>query len=298
MAHTACWCGNKRTWHLFHSGKYAIVSCRACGQVRTLTPKHVTRKQWYAKEDFAIYLEKEKYFRELFRIIVAFVRRFNPPSPRPGRGFGRISAVGYENPSRFRPQNPRINPRSFKSRGVLVDIGAGVGLLVDEARKAGFAAIGFEPSPAAVTLARREFGIRLIPSEFSVAKLPQKPDIIVLNHVLEHLPAPRQMIKKLLAVLAPSGILAIGVPNFGSLVAKLKKDRWQSLSPEQHRWQFTMNTLDALVLPLGFLRIGRQGDNHDRSLHPAWKRLLYVIIDVLSHLTGSQEALLVVYKKV
>lgn len=221
----------------------------SCGQVRTVGGK---RKTLYQSDDLSVYIEKESMFRQLFGQVVAFIKQ-------------------------------------FVTSGRLVDIGAGVGLLVDEANKAGFDAIGFEPSRPAVTAAKKRFGVTLKNSQFQKTKA----DIIVINHVLEHLENP----KKLLAEIS-CRYLFIGVPNFGSIMSMLKRERWQNLIPDQHRWHFTRKTLDALVVPFGFRRVGERYENHDRGMHPWWKRPIYTVLDTIALSTGRGEAMLVAYEKI
>lgn len=121
--------------------------------------------------------------------------------------------------------------------------------------------------------------------------------MIVMNHVLEHIPDPHAIVSSVASSLSPGGVFIVGVPNFGSFLAQAKKGRWQSLIPDQHRWHFTQKSLDALVVPHGFLRVGVQSSNHDRHIHPLWKRPLYAILDTISIVTKNGEALLVAYKK-
>ncbi|MBI2404632.1 class I SAM-dependent methyltransferase [Candidatus Gottesmanbacteria bacterium] len=129
--------------------------------------------------------------------------------------------------------------KQYKKDGTFVDIGAGVGLLVDEARRAGFDASGIEPSLSAVRAARKFFHIQLLHTKFTEKSMKKPVDIVVLNHVLEHLPNPHAVIRTIANVLEKDGLLVIGVPNFGSIMSLLKKSRWQSLVLDQHRWHFT-----------------------------------------------------------
>ncbi len=245
-----CLCGEDKTKKLFQSGDFKIVECLVCKQVRTDSSPKVKRKNFYRAEDLSVYIEKETMFRELFRQVISFIQR-------------------------------------FITSGKLIDIGAGVGLLVDEANKAGFVAIGIEPSKVSVAAAKKYFGVRLS------RNMPHgKADVIVINHVLEHVENP----KKLLGDIS-CAFLFIGVPNFGSFMAQLKRGRWQSLIPDQHRWHFTLRTLEGLVTPFGFQRLGTIYENHDRSMHPWWKRPIYTILDTIALATGNGEAMLVAYKK-
>lgn len=241
---------------LFHAGIYDITVCNYCRTAQTVTPKNIHRKQIYDMPDIQVYIDKQDMFKDLFRNLMLFIMKF-------------------------------IN------KGVFVDIGAGVGLLVNAAAEAGFDAIGFEPSGESVKIAKKIFHTKLIRGEFSL----KKADVIVVNHVLEHVPDPRRLLSKIKKSLHPDGYLFVGVPNFGSFIAQAKKERWQSLIPDQHRWHFTLKTLDALVTAYGFRREGIVTDNHDRSIHPLWKRPFYYILDTITKISKNGEAIFVAYKK-
>lgn len=256
----SCACGRRNAKLLFTSGPYFIVQCRSCGLVRTESESEKIRTQVYTEKDMQIYVQKEREFRKIFSRIIKFIQK-------------------------------------YKKKGKFLEIGAGVGLLLSEAKKAKFTIVGFEPSRAGVKTARKHFNVRLVQSEFSKSKVTSPCDVVVLNHVLEHLPDPHRMIAACRSILAPGGILVIGVPNFGSFLAQAKKKKWQSLIPDQHRWHFTKKTLDSIVSMHGFKRVGRLTDNHDRVMHPRWKRPLYGVLDGFTQLTKNGEAILVAYKK-
>ncbi len=254
-----CLCGEKDTLLLFQSGLYDVLKCNTCEQVRIVARNGAKRTGYYEEEDVQFYIDKQDMFRPLFRKLLGFVYKFAP-------------------------------------RGTLLDIGAGVGLLLDEARKMGYTVIGFEPSKASVLAAKKHFGIKLINSEFKNSKV--RVDIIVINHVLEHLKDPKEIVWQCSKILRNTGTLVIGVPNFNSFMCRIKRGKWQSLVPAQHRWQFTLTTLDNLVIPHGLRRIAVSYENHDRSMHYWWKRPIYMVLDHVALWTGYAEAMLVIYKKI
>ncbi|MEK7592604.1 MAG: class I SAM-dependent methyltransferase [Patescibacteria group bacterium] len=262
-----CYCRASHTTLLFRSGLYDIVWCTSCGQVRTEVRAGVKQRGYYKEEDVRFYIDHQEMFRSLFRKLLGNVYKIAP-------------------------------------KGRLLEIGAGVGLLLDEARKIGYAVIGFEPSKASVVAARKNFGITLIPREFhksaflrSQGRSLKNIDIIVINHVLEHLKRPKKVISLCAETLNRDGVLVIGVPNFQSFMCWIKRGKWQSLVPSQHRWQFSMTTLDQLVVPHGFRRVAVSYENHDRSIHYWWKRPIYELLDHVALLTGHAEAILVIYRK-
>ena len=276
-----CLCGQRIATQLFASGLYDVIKCSRCGQVRTRALRGEKRIGYYEQEDVQFYIDKQDMFRQLFRQLLGFIHKFAP-------------------------------------KGTLLDIGAGVGLLLDEARKMGYRVMGFEPSKASVAAAKKYFGINLIPKEFSGKSLERKDytleprvrgddnkrsgddgiDIVVINHVLEHLKNPKEIIGLCAETLSDAGVLVIGVPNFNSFMRWIKRGKWQSLIPGQHRWQFTLTSLDQLVLPHGFRRIAVSYENHDRSMHYWWKKPIYRVLDWIALWTGYAEAMLVIYKKI
>lgn len=251
-----CLCGKKDTLLLFQSGLYDVIKCNACEQVRIASRRGAKKTGYYKQEDVQFYIDKQGMFRSLFRKLLEFVHRFAP-------------------------------------KGTLLDIGAGVGLLLDEARKMGYTVIGFEPSKASVRAAWKHFRIRLD----SRLSGNDTVDIVVINHVLEHLTNPKEIIRYCAKTLGGAGTLVIGTPNFNSFMRWIKRGKWQSLVPTQHLWQFTLNTLDQLVVPYGFRRIGVSYENHDRSMHYWWKKPVYWILDRIALATGYAEAMLVIYEK-
>ncbi len=257
---STCFCGATKIDLLFQAGVFTIAQCTSCGQVRTITPTSVKRTQFYEKENFSIYLEKESMFRKIFREKIRFIQQ-------------------------------------FQKSGTLLDVGAGVGLFVDEARKAGFDAIGLEPSKSAVAAAKKYFNIPLVNQEFNQKLVKGLFDVVVINHVLEHMKNPKEITGGVSNVVKKNGILVIGLPNFDSILRYIKRDRWQNLIPDQHRWHFTKQTLDRLVLPYGFKNIASQHENHDRSMIQGFRRYVYYGIDTIALTTGLAEAILVIYQK-
>ncbi|MDP1721971.1 MAG: class I SAM-dependent methyltransferase [Candidatus Gottesmanbacteria bacterium] len=258
-----CLCGKIKTTRLFQSGLFDVIKCSSCGQVRIETRDGAKRTGYYEEEDVKFYLSHQEMFRRLFGNLLRFIHRYAPS-------------------------------------GTLMDIGAGVGLLLDEARNMGYRVIGFEPSKASVKAAKKYFGIELIPREFhkTLKNMNSNIDIVVINHVLEHLKNPKEIIGLCAETLSDTGVLVIGVPNFNSFMRWMKQGKWQSLIPAQHRWQFTLASLDELVLPHGFRRIAVSYENHDRSMHYWWKKPIYAALDRIALVTGHAEAMVVIYKKI
>ena len=138
----------------------------------------------------------------------------------------------------------------------LLDVGCNVGYLVAAARERGFHAHGLDGSAAAVAVGRAALGLDLWPGRIETADVePASQDVVVLNHVLEHLPEPRAALDAVHGWLRPGGLLLIGLPNFASPIARWAGARWAGLVLDQHIWHFTPAALRRLVASAGFVGI-------------------------------------------
>lgn len=106
----------------------------------------------------------------------------------------------------------------------LLDIGAGSGILVEEARSRGFAAQGIEPSEWLARIAQE----RGLPVRHGVLDEQGGDlfDIVTVIDVIEHVTDPRALLRPAVSRLAPGGLLAIVTPDAGSLAARLLGWRW------------------------------------------------------------------------
>lgn len=107
----------------------------------------------------------------------------------------------------------------LRSRGTrsLVDLGAGQGRFVHLAREAGLDATGVEPIAANVAEARSRYGVDLFHGSISdflaASRQPQTASCFTMLNVLEHVPDPLGIVKRLGAALRPGGSIVAIVPN-------------------------------------------------------------------------------------
>lgn len=140
----------------------------------------------------------------------------------------------------------------FKPSGRLIDIGCGPGLLLDMARRRGYTVQGCDISLWATQYAREQ-GLDVQTGDLHAVRYPTGQfDAAVVNHTLEHISDPRAFLTEVYRILAPTGIIVVGVPNFASLMSQLMRERWAGLLPDQHLWHFTPRTLHKMLRRAGF----------------------------------------------
>ena len=150
----------------------------------------------------------------------------------------------------------RFIPRAAAGRRLL-DVGAGNGDYLLQARSAGWDVVGVEPDPAAVATARRagldvrQGGIEALSGE------PESLDVITMNHVIEHVHDPRRVLGDAFKLLRSGGLLFLETPNVDSAGHRRFGRHWRGLEPPRHLVLFNWDSLERLLEAVGFGGIRR-----------------------------------------
>ncbi len=124
--------------------------------------------------------------------------------------------------------------------GKILDIGAGVGDVVGVLKKAGYDAIGYEPSNKARSFAARK-GIDLLDQTDTIQ--PHSIKVISMYHVLEHVPDYQKQIDQIENWLEDEGYLILALPNYNSFDAKWFKKYWAGYDVPRHLFHFNKNAV-------------------------------------------------------
>lgn len=130
-----------------------------------------------------------------------------------------------------------------KTPGVLLDIGAGTGDFLVNAKNRNWEVLGTEPNIEARELAD-EKGIVL--QATSTIFEDEKFDVITMWHVLEHIPDLKEQIIELKRLLKQNGHIVIAVPNFKSYDASYYKSFWAAYDVPRHLWHFSQESIKKL----------------------------------------------------
>ncbi|MGI8678352.1 MAG: class I SAM-dependent methyltransferase [Jatrophihabitans sp.] len=124
----------------------------------------------------------------------------------------------------------------------LLEIGAGHGSFLDAARTAGYDVTGVELSVTAAEHARTALGLTIHSTQLEDAPLEGRFDVVCAWDTIEHVPDPVQFWAAVRQVVADDGVVLFSTPYFSSLPSRLLRQRWWTLKPTEHIWQFTPTT--------------------------------------------------------
>lgn len=127
-----------------------------------------------------------------------------------------------------------------QSSNRLLDVGSHVGRLLHLASRDGWTAEGLEVNPTTAEFARRTTGATVVNG--AVDQLVRFPSerfgAITIVDVLEHIPEPLSVLRKIFEILSPGGIVAVKVPcGAGQLV----KERLRSSLDRSYKFTIARN---------------------------------------------------------
>lgn len=257
-------CGGQAVTPFLNAGSSRMVKCCGCGLVYVGNFKEGATS--YAGEDYFTvkncYAQRWDEFCDLFDGLIEKIIRING-------GGGRF-----------------------------LDVGAGVGALMWVAARKGFEARGVEVSQWAATFAREKTGLDVIEGFLDEAGFAAASfEVVTLNHVLEHVPNPRQLLAEVRRVLVDDGLLVVGVPNVASIMARLRRGKWASLRPEEHRWHFAPDTLKRLLREAKFEEVYFEARENYPVVGWGPAKVARRLVNWLAKLTGQSEAMLIFARK-
>lgn len=209
-------CGANERERELDLGDYEIHRCR-CG-MRTLSPEPAEEHLIEVFDDGSIYGEAEGLRIELLK--------------QNHRSLNDVEKV--------------VEP------GRLLDVGCGLGYLLEAARSRGWEAVGVDPSPYSVQRAKAK-GFEAHEGLLHSVGLPDASfDAVALLQVVEHLLDPHALLAECKRLLRPGGAILVETPNPASLLAAVKRERFNYWIPPVHCVWYTPDTLTRLLSDAGF----------------------------------------------
>lgn len=136
--------------------------------------------------------------------------------------------------------------------GKLLEVGCGSGQMLKNMRDLGWNVTGIDFDPQCQSLTE-ETGIPVYQGDLLEQNLPANSfDVIVMSHVIEHLPNPIASLQECLRLLRPEGRLIAITPNTKGYIHRYMKQASLHLDPPRHLHLFTANALQQIAHKAGF----------------------------------------------
>lgn len=138
----------------------------------------------------------------------------------------------------------------WTSAGRLLDVGAGAGMLVEQALSLGFGAQGIEPSEWMAMQAEKR-GLPVIAGVLPDQRVEGPYQAITLLDVIEHVVDPSALLTEIHMLLEDGGYLLLTTPDVSSFAARVFGKRWWHFRVA-HISYFSLRTINLLLERCGF----------------------------------------------
>jgi 2-polyprenyl-3-methyl-5-hydroxy-6-metoxy-1,4-benzoquinol methylase len=226
-------CGSDRRSLKFRDGPFEVVTCDDCGLVY-VTP----RLQGQALLD----VYDEGYWKS------------TDPKVRGYADYARESALYLKT---FRKRMALVG-RWLQPRARVLDVGCAAGYFLRVLKEHGHDVHGVELSHAIAKEAVAALGadrVHIGTLDDAVAAMDYRPasfDLVTLWDVIEHVPDPQSVLRRLRELVRPDGRLLLETQNVASRWARWLGPRWHHYKHHEHLYHFTPATITRLLADCGF----------------------------------------------
>jgi 2-polyprenyl-3-methyl-5-hydroxy-6-metoxy-1,4-benzoquinol methylase len=237
-----------------------IYKCLNCGVLKTIPDKNVKLVQ---ESRFEYYEKNKKKFVEIFKPIVETIKK-------------------------------------YKKNVQVLDVGCSSGILLEMLKRQGFNIYGLEPDKKAYIRAKKKFKNKIFNCKLQdfLRTNRLKFDVIIYNHVLEHIQNPIIELKLVKKALKSNGIFVLGLPNTSNIFFWLRKKYWESLMPNEHIWHFSKKQIIKLLKRNRYKVIDVNFSNDKRLDYSYIKRMYFSFLSLINNIFKTGESILIVCKKV
>ena len=164
--------------------------------------------------------------------------------------------VGYELQEVLRKKNFKRwleDARDYIPKNKIIrslDVGCAAGYCLDVMKEKVWDVEGIELEEEMYTVLNRT-GYNVSKTRLEDFETEKKYSVITLFDVLEHIPDPDKVFKKLYSLLEADGVIIIVTPDHKSLQRKFFQKKWFQYKPHEHIQYFTPATLAKAIEPYG-----------------------------------------------
>lgn len=138
-------------------------------------------------------------------------------------------------------------------RGRFLDIGCGFGFFSREAIDSGFEVTALDLAPNKRKVTREITGLDPVECSFEDFQCPPASlSAVLMSQILEHVSDVNLWVSKAHGLLVDNGVLAIALPNYGSVFRRLLQEKSPYITPPEHLNFFNPRSLSTLLEKHGF----------------------------------------------
>ena len=253
-------------------GWFAYVQCSACRFV-WLSPRPVLDRLdfYYPDTDYYTYQAPTSTLDTL-------TRRGRLTSVRDGIRYSVLQWLGYDVP-RLAAWQQTLQPifvrllynqavygwgkrfPRFERNGRVLEVGCGNGVFLSYLKHHGWDVVGVDMSAKAAAIAKERFNIDIFAGRIeNVTFEAESFDIVVMSHVIEHLPDPGGTLWRVARLLKPHGRLYVETPNYESFGRRCCGLYWFPWEAPRHLCLFAPESLRRVIENSG-LTVATMGSN-------------------------------------
>ena len=149
---------------------------------------------------------------------------------------------------RIKRNRQRMGWIPYRGEGRLLDFGCGAGHFLKDMKSHGWNVQGLDFSEMVAKQVTEETGIPVHTGTLPHPNVqPESFDVVSMWNALEHVYSPSETIRAAKDVLAPGGLMVVGVPNSASFGFETFKNDWFALDVPRHLTHFTPDTLTQVL---------------------------------------------------
>jgi len=223
-------CRGSKFKHLFTVGSFRVVKCLNCGLAYLNPMPH--------PEDITRIYDTHEYYCN--------------------KGVKKDTPLGYPDYLMLEEHlifvaDELLRPIKGIKTGRLLDVGCGMGIMLNHFRELGWDTYGIDVSTYATEYARNELGLNVFTGAVDKIDLPENYfDLTTMVHVIEHIPNPKGTLEALHRLMKPGGIIIVATHDISGLWPRVVRGRWRHLNIPEHLYFFSKNTLNRMLRDTGF----------------------------------------------
>jgi SAM-dependent methyltransferase len=150
----------------------------------------------------------------------------------------------------------------------ILDVGCGAGGLLKDLQAAGFnRLLGVDPFIKQDVFIPPGLTIR----KCTLEEVHPPWDLIVINHVFEHLPEPRSVLSAVSRLLTPGGHCLVRIPTVSSYAWQKYRTNWCQLDAPRHLYLYSMGSITHLAAEFGLVPVRTVFDSREFQFYGSEK---------------------------